>query len=302
MRPMRMMLGLGLLFLAAQVYAGEVFYLHTDALGSVVVVTDENANVVDRRVYEPYGLPQTPIADGPGYTGHDMDGESGLVYMQQRYYDPMVGAFLSVDPIDVNSIAGGGFNRYSYAANNPYSLWDPFGLCPARSRQSTCIEAPGFDENRSSGNTIEASPTTTAAMIENAAAVAVGDGADETLAFIVRSDSGESLYQPEDVATKTDSNGWSASADVPANATAVLHGHVTESGMMDKSGIGDAGPLREGLPNGAVSSDGIRVGVTELVNGRLQFRMVKGRMTDEEIRMKRSNLSAQQELFYESEQ
>lgn len=47
--------------------------------------------------------------------------------MQQRYYDPTIGRFLSVDPIAANSNTGAGFNRYWYAANNPYKFTDPDG-------------------------------------------------------------------------------------------------------------------------------------------------------------------------------
>src|SRR5690606_25374044 len=57
---------------------------------------------------------------GPGYTGHYRDVGTGLVYMQQRYYDPMVGMFLSVDPVTALSNPVGYFNRYRYAADNPY--------------------------------------------------------------------------------------------------------------------------------------------------------------------------------------
>lgn len=40
--------------------AQEVRYIHTDALGSVAVVTDASGNVVERREYEPYGAQLTP--------------------------------------------------------------------------------------------------------------------------------------------------------------------------------------------------------------------------------------------------
>jgi RHS repeat-associated protein len=106
--------------------ADVVEYLHTDLQGTVVAVTDETGAIIERRVHEPYGLPTAPIADGPGYTGHDMDGETGLIYMQQRYYDPEVGRFLSVDPVGV-SPGGGNFNRYWYANGNPYMFVDPDG-------------------------------------------------------------------------------------------------------------------------------------------------------------------------------
>lgn len=109
-----------------------VKYQHTDALGSVVVVTDANRNVVERREYEPYGAQLTPaVQDGPGYTGHVQDATTGLVYMQQRYYDPMLGRFLSVDPVaacDNGDMRH--FNRYSYAYNNPYKFSDPDGREP----------------------------------------------------------------------------------------------------------------------------------------------------------------------------
>jgi murein DD-endopeptidase MepM/ murein hydrolase activator NlpD len=47
-------------------------------------------------------------------------------YMQQRYYDPAIGRFLSVDPVTATS-AGGNFNRYWYGNDNPYKFVDPDG-------------------------------------------------------------------------------------------------------------------------------------------------------------------------------
>ena len=45
----------------------------------------------------------------------------------QRYYDPQIGRFLSVDPVTADSATGANFNRYKYAANNPYRFTDPDG-------------------------------------------------------------------------------------------------------------------------------------------------------------------------------
>ncbi|MGH8050611.1 MAG: RHS repeat-associated core domain-containing protein [Arenimonas sp.] len=47
----------------------------------------------------------------------------------QRYYDPMIGRFLSVDPMESDMDTGWNFNRYYYAANNPYKFTDPDGRC-----------------------------------------------------------------------------------------------------------------------------------------------------------------------------
>ena len=103
-------------------------YQHTDALGSPVAVTDPAGTVIDRTNYEPYGAAiNKPAYDGIGYTGHVMDGPTGLIYMQQRYMDPGIGRFLSVDPVTANARTGANFNRYFYANNSPYKFTDPDG-------------------------------------------------------------------------------------------------------------------------------------------------------------------------------
>jgi RHS repeat-associated protein len=45
----------------------------------------------------------------------------------QRYYDQTLGRFLSVDPVTADANTGAMFNRYKYAANNPYRFVDPDG-------------------------------------------------------------------------------------------------------------------------------------------------------------------------------
>lgn len=67
------------------------------------------------------------LQDGPGFTGHVQDTATGLTYMQQRYYDPVVGRFLSVDPIVTDFNTGKLFGRYTYVDNNPYTKIDPDG-------------------------------------------------------------------------------------------------------------------------------------------------------------------------------
>lgn len=106
---------------------GEVRYQHLDMLGSPVAVTNAAGQVTDRSRYEPYGQTIGKSWDGIGFTGHVTDASSGLVYMQQRYYDPQTGRFLSVDPVTALSNPTDGFNRYWYANNNPYAYTDPDG-------------------------------------------------------------------------------------------------------------------------------------------------------------------------------
>lgn len=108
--------------------AQTVEYIHTDALGTPVAITDSVGNIVERSEYEPYGqLVNRALTDGPGFTGHVQDAATGLTYMQQRYYDPIIGRFLSADPVGVDTVLGGNFNRFYYVDNNPYRYFDPDG-------------------------------------------------------------------------------------------------------------------------------------------------------------------------------
>ena len=104
-------------------------FSHTDALGSPVAWTNAAGAVTERTRYEPYGATvagsTNPVS--MGFTGHVNDADTGLVYMQQRYYDPIAGRFLSVDPVTTDSNTGKSFNRYAYAENNPYGHVDPDG-------------------------------------------------------------------------------------------------------------------------------------------------------------------------------
>jgi RHS repeat-associated protein len=103
-------------------------YQHTDALGSPVVVTNGPHSILERNEYEPYGFVlKGGFADRPGFTGHVSDAKTGLDYMQQRYYDPMCGCFLSVDPVTAYDKPLTNFNRYRYANDNPYKFTDPDG-------------------------------------------------------------------------------------------------------------------------------------------------------------------------------
>jgi len=124
------LLGGLLLWATGWAHAGTVHYYYTDPQGTVLAKADAQGHILATYDYAPYGSQAlgTP-PDGPGYTGHVNDPESGLVYMQARYYDPAVGRFVSTDP--VGPIVGNvfNFNRFAYANNNPVVNMDPDGRC-----------------------------------------------------------------------------------------------------------------------------------------------------------------------------
>lgn len=119
--------------IAEWVSAGnQTQYVHTDALGSPVAHTNASGGLMNRTRFEPYGFTAAGTKPGPntssiGFTGHVNDPETDLVYMQQRYYDPIAGRFLSVDPIVTDANTGKGFGLYTYVENNPYNRIDPDG-------------------------------------------------------------------------------------------------------------------------------------------------------------------------------
>jgi RHS repeat-associated protein len=125
--------------IAETVIGGATQYVHTDALGSPVAHTSQAGAETSRTKFEPYGYTAAGTKPGPamtgvpttgsaiGFTGHVNDPDTDLVYMQQRYYDPVAGRFLSVDPVVTDTKTGENFNRYAYSNNSPYKYVDPDG-------------------------------------------------------------------------------------------------------------------------------------------------------------------------------
>jgi RHS repeat-associated protein len=98
----------------------SVTYIYTDGLGSPVARMDGAGTVISRTRYEPYGYVASGVQPTIGFTGHVNDVDTGLTYMQKRYYDPLAGRFLSIDPVVTDANSGGSFNRY--ANNSPYNI------------------------------------------------------------------------------------------------------------------------------------------------------------------------------------
>jgi RHS repeat-associated protein len=71
------------------------------------------------------------VIDNRGFTGHEMLDHLDLVHMNGRVYEPLLGRFLSADPILQDPMNGQSYNRYAYVFNNPTNLTDPTGFCAA---------------------------------------------------------------------------------------------------------------------------------------------------------------------------
>jgi RHS repeat-associated protein len=120
-------------------------YYHFDHLGSVTAMSDEQGHVTASGAdattfdYDPWGARRSPdglagdpasFAPQPGhreFTGHEAIPSVGLVNMNGRIYDPLLGRFLSPDPNIQFAADLQSYNRYSYVLNNPLRYTDPTG-------------------------------------------------------------------------------------------------------------------------------------------------------------------------------
>lgn len=119
------------------------YYLLRDHLGSIDSITNSSGTEVDDMAFDPYGARREPdwsevlpLADGTaiadakttrGFTHHEHLDRTGFVHMNGRLYDPVIGRFLSADPIVQAPTSSQNYNRYSYVFNNPMSFTNPSG-------------------------------------------------------------------------------------------------------------------------------------------------------------------------------
>ncbi|MDE2156609.1 MAG: hypothetical protein KGJ32_12055 [Xanthomonadaceae bacterium] len=174
---------LWLLTCASMAHAGTVTYVYTDPQGTPLAEADASGHITATFDYAPYGTQAlgTP-PNGPGYTGHVNDPDTGLVYMQARYYDPAAGRFLSVDPLGPAPGNAFNFNRYNYTNNNPINHIDPNGRCPLCAIGAAVVVGAGIGAGTdylvqkafNPGKPVNANEVKVAAVL---GAVSVGTGA-----------------------------------------------------------------------------------------------------------------------------
>jgi RHS repeat-associated protein len=100
-----------------------------DSLGSVRGATNFAGTVTATADYDAFGAVRasTGSAAAFGFTGEQLDTETGFEYLRARYYDPSVGRFPFADTVQPNAPGTQGYNRYAYTANNPTTFVDPSG-------------------------------------------------------------------------------------------------------------------------------------------------------------------------------
>jgi RHS repeat-associated protein len=117
------------------------YFYHHDQIGSVRAIANSSGTVQNTYDYDAYGkvLTTTGTLQNPfGYTGEYTDGESGLVYLRARYYDPATQQFLTVDPMLASTE-----QAYAYVGGSPTNFRDPWGL------DANCGLFPNFFDEQS---------------------------------------------------------------------------------------------------------------------------------------------------------
>jgi RHS repeat-associated protein len=120
--------------------AWTLHYIHRDHLGSITAITNTAGTKIAEYSFDPWGRQRNPVNQqayepdaapslllGRGYTGHEHLPMFGLVNMNARLYDPVLGRFLSPDPYVQAPEFSQSFNRYSYCLNNPLMYVDESG-------------------------------------------------------------------------------------------------------------------------------------------------------------------------------
>ena len=118
-------------------------YVMSDHLGSSSAVTNGSGGVLVSSSFDAFGKRRGSNWSGSpsagdwaaiaattrrGYTEHTMLDNVGLIHMNGRVQDPVLGRFVSADPFITDPLSSQSYNRYSYTRNNPLTHIDPDGF------------------------------------------------------------------------------------------------------------------------------------------------------------------------------
>jgi RHS repeat-associated protein len=108
----------------------SLYYVQTDHLGSIRVVTTASKGIRTRYYYDAWGK-QTLMSGSRitnrGYIGEEHLNDFGLINLNARLYDPVLARFMGVDPYVQAADFTQAYNRYAYCYNNPMKFTDPSG-------------------------------------------------------------------------------------------------------------------------------------------------------------------------------
>ena len=111
-------------------YDNTKYYYEKNLQGDITGIYDAGGNLKAEYAYDAWGNPVVTVdIDGIGtlnpfrYRGYYYDTETGLYYLNSRYYDPRTCRFISAD-ILLDARAFPGYNLFAYYLNNPVTMMD----------------------------------------------------------------------------------------------------------------------------------------------------------------------------------
>ena len=136
--------------MASVKYNGTEYYYLRNGQNDIVGIIDRSGTTVVEYRYDAWGkllsttgsLASTLGKDNPiRYRGYYYDTETGLYYLQSRYYDPDTGRFINADDVDFIGVTGTipSHNLFAYCENNPVNNSDPSGCFVIRRWMIACI-------------------------------------------------------------------------------------------------------------------------------------------------------------------
>ncbi|MBI6871803.1 RHS repeat-associated core domain-containing protein [Clostridium aciditolerans] len=118
---------------------GVEYYYTRDAQGDIIGLFDTNGNDVVSYTYDTWGklisidgsLKDTVGVKNPyRYRGYRYDTETGLYYLNARYYNPELGRFINADSLGGKVGELVSHNMFAYCVNNPVNMQDSNGNWP----------------------------------------------------------------------------------------------------------------------------------------------------------------------------
>jgi RHS repeat-associated protein len=113
--------------------ARSLYYVQTDHLGSIRIVTTASKAIQTRYCYDAWGKQTLMSGTGitsRGYLAQEHLNEFELITLNARLYDPVLARFLGIDPYVQAPDFTQSYNRYAYGLNNPFKYTDPEGENP----------------------------------------------------------------------------------------------------------------------------------------------------------------------------
>jgi RHS repeat-associated protein len=218
-------------------FDNEIYYYHTEALGSITALSSStNGSIMSKYIYDSYGnvVDDCNISsvltfyNRYRFIGREWDYNARLYYLRDRNYDPIIARFQQEDKEFFN-------NLYYYSNNSPIIFYDPFGNAPLSSDAFN-----GFDLMILRGFTriSQFDATTILRLSATYAGQAIPGWVKDHVAAAAGNTAINVAFNPRWGKNRTDLNhAAQLFSDICGGDYKCYHGHLSNEGLMDFKNI-----------------------------------------------------------------